>query len=197
MKLFKGKREAFGRLAAGVMVAGALHGATASAALIEIDEYGNGIGTLGQGVLTSSPLGPPVLIYKLPFAGTAGDVGLDAAPPEGFSDVLRFNGDGTLQFYSSSGLGLGADSNADFSSPGIRLPNSLVIPEVGPEGPNGVGDNGAFYTPVAGQPGFDVSLPTYHFVSDGVVSMSVPEPVSAVLFGLGLAGLAAVRRKRA
>jgi hypothetical protein len=61
--------------------------------------------------------------------------------------------------------------------------------EVGPEG-----NNGAVYTPTAGQPGFDPSEPTYHFISDG--SAVVPEPASIAILGAGFVGIAFIVWRR-
>ncbi|MDQ2842423.1 MAG: PEP-CTERM sorting domain-containing protein, partial [Acidobacteriota bacterium] len=41
----------------------------------------------------------------------------------------------------------------------------------------------AFYTPAAGQPGYDSSAPTYRFISD--VTSTVPEPASIALLIFG------------
>jgi hypothetical protein len=140
--------------------------------IIEVDENGNGIGTLGVGFLAPDPGPgglPAVLTYRLPFAGTVGDAYL-AEPIQALSDVIRFNGIGTLVFYSSSANGF--DSPADtINPPGIPYANFSLLPEV---------DTGTTYTPVPGQPGYDpTAQPTYVFVSDGVV----PEPPSVVLGG--------------
>jgi len=156
------------------------------AALITVDENGNGIGTIGDGSLKPDP-GPgglaSVLTYNLPFTATQGDVLLSSIEPVSpfpvVFDVIRFNGNGTLDFYSDN-VPI-ADSLADTPSPpGFLYANQITIPEVGPEG-----NNGAFYTPTAGHPGFDTSGPTFHFISDG---SAVPEPASIVILGTGLLG---------
>ncbi len=157
---------------------------------ITVDENGNGIGTVGPGFLGADP-GPgglnSVLTYNLPFAGTQGDVEI-FGPTLG--DVVRFNGNGTLLFYSDTPP---TDSLGDtLSPPGSFYTNFAMVTELGPEG-----NNGAVYTPMAGQPG---SVPgavvTYNFVSDGSI---VPEPSTLTLLGLGGVGLAgyAWRRRKA
>jgi hypothetical protein len=175
---------------------------------VTVDENGNGIGTLGPGFLAQDPGPgglPSVLTYDLPFAVTPGDV-LLFDPTEGVGDVIRFNNllpgnvlpatDGspfTLVFYSDN-IG-GIDALADTPTPPQGLyPNFVQIFEIGPEG-----NNGAFYTPVHGQPGYveedgAVGLVgfTYHFVSDG----TIPEPSSTALLSLALAVLAFEARRR-
>src|SRR5438874_12945959 len=116
----------------------------------------------------------PVLIYTLPFLGVQGDVFLTDADFGGAPlDVIRFNGDGTLIFYSDN-IG-GFDAPADTSGPPTVLyTNRVSIPEIGPEG-----NNGAFYTPTESNPGFGPLAPSYNFVSDG---SAVPEPGTLTLF---------------
>jgi hypothetical protein len=153
---------------------------------VTVDENGNGIGTLGGGFLAQDP-GPDgrlALTYNLPFAGSQGDV-LSIAADSG--DIIRFNGNGTLIFYSD--FRGGVDALGDTPSPAaFYLANLVPVTEVGPEG-----NNGFFYTPTAGQPG---SVPgavvVYHLVSDG----TVPEPATLTLLGLGLAGLGFSRRRK-
>lgn len=149
-------------------------------------------GTFQPGSSSNDP-GPGglngVLTYNLPFAGTAGDVLLQD-PLEGnlILDVLRFNGNGTLLFYSDN-VG-GVDSLADTETrPGSFYTNQVTLQEVGMEG----GLQGATYTPTAGMPGFDASNPTYAFISD------TPEPATLSLLAtgavaMGLFGL--LRRRR-
>jgi hypothetical protein len=155
---------------------------------LTFDENGNG--AFGPGIIAPDPGPgglPAVLTYHLPFAGVPGDVLLtDADAGDNFLDALRFNGNGTLIFYSDN-IG-GVDALADTpSAPTALYPNQVRIPEVGPEG-----NNGAFYTPGPNNPGFDPSLPTYHFISDG----SVPEPASLSLLATGVVAGALVSWRR-
>jgi hypothetical protein len=147
------------------------------AAPLVFDEEGHG--AFGPGVLAPDPgpAGLPLtLTYHLPYAGLQGDVLLTDADAGGvFLDVIRFNGNGTLVFYSDNVDGI--DNLADTINPPATLyANQIMIPEVGPEG-----NNGAFYTPTPNQPGFDPSFPTYFFQSD----TPVPEPSSIALLSLG------------
>jgi hypothetical protein len=163
----------------------------ASAATILVDENGAGIGTLSQGFLSNDP-GPGglngVLTYVLPFAGVQGDV-LLVDPGNLLGDVIRFNGNGTLLFYSDIVLGDVKDNLADTPSPPLTLyANQVSLNEVGPNN----NANGASYTPLLGQPGFDASLPSYIFVSDG----GLPEPSSITLLGLGALGFVVAFRRR-
>jgi len=104
------------------------------------------------------------------------------------SDVVRFNqvvlNPSTpdikvswLVFYSDKSGG--SDSLADSGLPTALYANNVTILE---------GDDGAFYTPTAGQPGFDASLPIQgriHFISDA----PAPEPASWILMLGGIAAL--------
>jgi len=102
-------------------------------------------------------------------------------PGMGVLDIIRFNGDGTLIFYSDNIDGF--DALADTPSPPFGLyANNITLTEVGPEG-----SNSAVYAPTAGQPGLGVVAGqpvTYVFLSD------VLEPGTMFLLGCGLTLLA-------
>ena len=177
---------------------------------ITVDELGNGT-ILSGGVPFAMPFavkpdpGPggltSVLTYDLlsPPSLVAGDVLLQDGAGGPILDVIRFNPAGTgslaapaypasLLFYSDNVDGF--DSLGDTASPpGALYTNTVTIPEVGAEG-----DNGAFYTPTANQPGFVSGFDVqYHFISDGT---AVPEPGSWTLMTAGLGALYWIRRKR-
>jgi hypothetical protein len=126
--------------------------------------------------------------YNLPFPGLQGDVLMQDGGVT--QDVLRFNGNSTLVFYSAT------DDVLDAVADGFPLPTAFyarqaTIVEVGTET-----DNGAFYTPNDVQPGFAPGFaPTYHFVSDGV-AQATPEPGTLALTGLGMLGMGVWLRRR-
>ena len=155
--------------------------------LLTFDEFGNSNYQPGQ--LLPDPTGGytngPVLVFNLPFLGVQGDVLMhEGSFSNAFLDVIRFTGQGQLIFYSDNTDGIDAPADT-LAPPNPLFPNQVHILEVGPEG-----NNGAFYTPTPGQPGFDPSLFQYHFISD------VPEPGALTLLLAGTGLLHGVRRKR-
>jgi uncharacterized repeat protein (TIGR01451 family) len=108
-------------------------------------------------VLFCGLLSPPGLV--------AGDVIITESAGS-LSDVLRFDSTtegGGVFIYSDNADGVDAPL-ADVGLPTALNTNSVTVPEVGPEGANGI-----TYTPTAGQPGFvsGASGPvTYVFTSD-------------------------------
>lgn len=131
-----------------------------------------------------------VLIYTLPFFVQPGDLALfepnqAASLP---SDMIRFfNTPGATSiaiFYSDIEAGEPpnpADSGVPVS------PNAFPVPEVGPEGNNGV-----VWTPLPGQPGAGPTGAqiTYQIISDA------PEPGAVAMMLAGMAALLAVNRLR-
>ncbi len=99
-------------------------------------------------------------------------------------DVLRFTGNSQLIVYSDDLNGI--QSPAD--TPGPPNPFSVNLLEVNKTHPmQGLGI--ADFTPTAGEPGFDVSNPSYDFLDPGIV----PEPSAGAVLLAGLGILAAMR----
>jgi len=125
------------------------------------------------------------LYYRWGTPTVPGDVLLHelGAPTNQFSDVLRFDGQGGMYFFSEREAGQLNPDPADVFVLPQPQPGAVALFETGPEG-----NNGAFYTPGPGQPGFDTSgiFPgvSYNFISD------VPEPgsVGLLLIAAGIAG---------
>ena len=148
--------------------------------VITVDELGKG-NFNGQPIPSTIAVEPfsgiPTLQYTLPFAGTPGDV-LLVEPQGNFSDIVRFDGQGHLFFFSDREAGEAPDP-ADVA----QLPPPLTQFPVATKDEVGLeGRNGALYTPTPGQPGFEPSSAapvTYNIISD------VPEPGSLATFALG------------
>jgi hypothetical protein len=170
---------------------------------IWIDEYGTTNNPYPSAAWMGNDTGPSgqtnVLTYQLPFAGVQGDVLINDIPddPEqlGTNDLIRFTGVGTVIFYSLAGVETNYPPGwvigmpyADVAvMPDLYYANNVLIQEQGYENPLGEYCY-AWYTPNPGQPGYDVSNPTYFFISD------VPEPATLSLLALG--GLVLLWRRR-
>jgi hypothetical protein len=165
-----------------------------SQALISVDEFGGG--TIGVSTLTwqtniVEPFsGMATLSYNLPFLGNRGDVVI-MDTYGAISDIIRFDGNSHLFFFSDVGP---SDPPISLADVGVPAPNpgapALLFGEVTlPSGAEGLFG----YTPSIGgnDPGGTTAPVSYDFYSE------VPEPSSfaLVVCGLGAWGLTRCRRK--
>ncbi len=148
--------------------------------IININENGSAYITASQPfAYIASALEPisgmSTLEYTLPFAGVAGDVLLTEPGSSQISDVLRFDGNYHVYFFSD--VEAGQSQLADVGLPTIFQANNVPIAESGIEGLSTY----ALYTPTSVEPGFKAAAPgtTYFIVSD------VPEPSVMMLGSLG------------
>ncbi len=136
---------------------------------------------------------PP--LEQVGFLITPGDLVLTEPGTGAISDIIRFlpppaglDGGGIsafLVFYSDNLDGV--DALADVGIPPLSPFTNVFMPEIGPEGNNGI-----TYTPLPGQPGF-LSVPGF---ATYIIHSDVPEPATLALLGIGLAGLGFSRRRR-
>jgi hypothetical protein len=129
--------------------------------------------------ITNDPLsGITTLRYTLRDANqTAGDLYLTDPNGGGMSDIIRFDGQGHVFFFSLEEPGQTSFSLADVPNmPSLQAPKLGQV-EVAPQD-----QIGNLFTPAFGQPGFDPQFGGalgYNIISD------VPEPSSFLLGGLG------------
>ncbi|MGA2140181.1 MAG: PEP-CTERM sorting domain-containing protein [Verrucomicrobiia bacterium] len=161
---------------------------------LQIDENGNGLlnGADHPGFLQDDP-GPGglanALTYTTPAGLVAGDLYLDEPDTLTVSDLIRWNNNATLVFYSEiPEMG----ENPDIADIGLAMTQYPPVALVWEEGSEG--NNGYTYIPSPGGPGYDPSnpdhQPTYIIISD------IPEPGTVALVGLSLVGFLAVIRHR-
>jgi hypothetical protein len=163
---------------------------------IYVDEWGNASGTDGQGFLGDDPtLGVSnwdVLIFNLPFKGTPGDLQVyEQRDGRKLADIIRFTGQGQMIFYSNDANGLDEPANTPTPPQNAWPVGAMNAAQVDMTGSGA--DGSAVYVPRAGQPGWNVSGPSYTILF-GVQLPSVPEPATVVLMTLG--GLAVLLRRR-
>jgi len=131
-----------------------------------------------------------ILTYNLGYPGTIGDVFLieSVAGGTNYSDLIRFDGQGHLYFFSDLEPGEVPSNWSDV----LQLPPPLpgYAPNLIENGPEG--NNFATWKPLPGEAGSDPIVPgiTYVFISD------VPEPTTVTLAAAGTAALLALRRRR-
>ena len=144
--------------------------------ILTIDESGNAYLTPSQlfpYTMGTDPIsGMNTLEYTLPFAGVAGDVLLQEPGGSQTSDVLRFDGNFHVYFFSE--LEAGQAQLADVGLPAAFITPNVTVAESGTEG----AFTYANYTPSATGPGANPGT-TYYIISE------VPEPSVMLLGGLG------------
>ena len=160
--------------------------------IINLDEMGNGYITPVLPfpyTISEEPLSHiATLRYDLPFAGVAGDVLLQESVGGPLSDIVRFDGQFHVYFFSDGSEGI--TSLADVPVLPSPITPNLTFLEQGQEG----GLQYIYYTPAAGEPGYKNLAPgtTYYIVSD------IPEPSATMMLGCmggGLLLLLALRRQ--
>jgi hypothetical protein len=178
---------------AGLLVPGA---EPARADTITVDEHG---GFSGTGVYSSFLLFGTEN-YNLTFVPSFGEVHIKDGTLE--TDRVLFESvQGSTVILGRLIFGSLSDDGQDAPGDASSLPSfGGTFPEVTVNETGTETNNSATYTPAPGDPGYDVSGPTYVFISDGTVSSSsaVPEPTTLTLCGIAFASLLgyAWRRRR-
>jgi hypothetical protein len=145
--------------------------------ILTIDESGSAYLSPSQmfpyTIGTDAFSGINTLEYTLPFAGVVGDLLITDPSSSQVSDILRFDGNFHVFFFSETGGG----GLADVGLPTALQANTATVAEIGTEGVSTY----ANYTPTANQPGYKPAAPgmQYHIISD------VPEPSVMILGTLG------------
>jgi len=176
----------------------AVPGVQGQAFTLQIDENANGWlnGGYHPGILQLDPGPgglPGALTYTTPAGPIVGDLLIDE-PGGGQSDLVRWNGNATVVFYSDLPEAGETPDLADIGLPAVFYPNLLEVMETGLFGNpySEAGPNGYVYTPLAGQPGYDPNAPGSQYI----IISDIPEPGTVALVWLGMIGLLAVIRSR-
>jgi hypothetical protein len=159
--------------------------------VISVDEWGvgyaNGVALPSQ--LAQEPWsGITTVAYTLPFPAVPGDVQL--IEPDGTtSDLLRFDANSHLFFFSDWAPGDPPDAPADVGIPSpVAGLTTVYLPETGTEG---VLDGYWGYNPNPnGDPGANSAGAIYNFISD------VPEPGALPLLAVGLGIIGFIRQRQ-
>jgi hypothetical protein len=169
-KTMKNTNKVLAAAAMAAIITGSATSAFAQTNVITLDENGNGFwnGARLPYTVRLEPISQvTTLHYILPFSGYTnriGDVVLMETAGQ-ISDIVRFDGTGGVWFFSEREPNQVPPFDlADVAViPLVWTNNYVAIPEIGPEG-----QNGATYTPQAGQPGWDAVYQfTFRFISDG------------------------------
>lgn len=159
----------------GILAASATSGLAGIFAIYTLDNTGNAYytaGDLSPATQATDPVsGLTTLEYTLPFAGTAGDVLFQQNASGPVTDLLRFDGNSHVYFFSTDGVGSPAYVAA---LPATGSPNA---------GPFILQNSSATlasqnYNPTSGQPGYNAG-------TQYSVNVVVPEPSPMVLGAMG------------
>jgi hypothetical protein len=172
----------------------AVFGREINITVIEVDENGHLLiaGNPGPpGVRGVDPIsGSPALVYSLPFAGNPGDLLLFPTnePPQTsqLSDIVRFEGDGNMYFFSLQH----GSNDTDLADVPVLPPPITPNTVVNETGSGAL--NRPYWIPFGTGIGGDPTNPSiiYLFPSE------IPEPSTVILVGLGPVTLLAIGRRR-